>query len=499
MVAWLFDSGKGDSMKHVQKDFDGMRIVFLILLSTVVICPGSGFGQACGTPPPANIQWSENFQKAVLKILSSSNQTNESGDLSAITEDGFLDFGFKSDNNTTQNARDQLSIQQAEQFVQEEYKNKSAQIIAECGYRMCTLAAQPSGIVATAGLANVCSVAFNNGEVPAISSGLQSLPSAIPFIFRGGQKSTLYTAVLANNTQGSVTVIVPNHTDFVSVVSPSNHEIKIASSRYAMIKFRLLRPSLESGPVTQQLIFRDHDNLQAAATFTFTLVPDESDLYPPASIPCGSINPKLNAIAYSDDPGRGPKSDTRDGWISIPAGDQSGLSSVAEDYTNNGNGHATAALDTSCTQLITTQTEVLTIMRIKPHLWAKAGHCCSGFGPGGEAAANPQWKTTITLPGNADKAHWHLTITPSISTAFPARTCSLQLDGGMPLTINSTPVPTFELTAGVPHLIEEQCTSSKPWGVRPGNWDTEGTVKEDVDLTLHATRMSGTVSVAANH
>ena len=257
-------------MKPVLMDFGGTRIAFLILLSTVLSCPNSGFGQACGTPPPTNIQWSENFQKAVLKILSSSSQSNESGDLSALTEVGFYDFGFKSDNNSAQNARDQLSIQQAEQFVQEEYKNKSAQIISECGYRMCTLAAQPGGIVATAGLANVCSVAFNNGEVPAVPSGLQSLPSAVPFIFRGGQKSTLYTAVLANNTQGSVTVVVPNRTDFVSVISPSNHEIKIASSRYATIKFRLVRPSLESGPVTQQLTFRDHDNLQAAATFTFT-------------------------------------------------------------------------------------------------------------------------------------------------------------------------------------------------------------------------------------
>jgi len=136
------------------------------LASLILTCNSSVFAQSCGVRPPTNTQFSINFQKAVLKILSSSSASSTSADLTAITEAAFVDFGFNSDQNTVVNASDQLTLQQAEQFVQQEYKNQTAQIIAECGYRMCTLGSQSNGTLAAAGLASVCGAAIQSLELP---------------------------------------------------------------------------------------------------------------------------------------------------------------------------------------------------------------------------------------------------------------------------------------------------------------------------------------------
>jgi hypothetical protein len=461
------------------------------LASLILTCSSSVFAQSCGVPPPTNTQFSSNFQKAVLKILSSSSASSTSADLTAITEAAFVDFGFNSDQNTVVNARDQLTLQQAEQFVQQEYKNQTAQIIAECGYRMCTLGSQLNGTLAATGLANVCGAAIQSLELPASTSGgLSVQPMSVPYIFQPGQKVSIYNVTLTyTGPEREVIVDLPGQGDLVSVVSPRTRSVTLLHNDVKTIKFRLTKPSSGSDAVTQQMVFRNHGNQQESSTVTVTLIPDKSYLNPPAIVPCGKVKPNLKAVAFSDDPGRGPKTGTAVDWVQIPVG-EAGLGSTFEEYHLNGGGDATASLTSSCTELTATQTDAVTILRLRPSMHATAGHCCSGFGPGGEAAADPEWQTTVALAGDPSRQHWHFSTEYTIATNLPARVCAMVIDGHTsPLTLNSSTTIANELSPGS-HLVEVHCSSQAGWGSRPGNWNTIRTADEDLTLAIHASRIN---------
>jgi len=203
----------------------------------------------------------------------------------------------------------------------------------------------------------------------------------------------------------------------------------------------------------------------------------------PISLACGSVNPHLIAVAISDQPVENlpPRTARDDTQKPVSVGPHPKASAVDENYRWNGGGAAAASLDTSCV-LKPNQLQIV----ISSHLYGLSGHCCSGFGPGGQAMAKPDWNLSFTLPKPPLGRRWKLVNSYKIGTDIPQqRKCAFGIDGVfryLPLNRPSASSPAT-LNPG-PHTIELNCTSDELFEVRPGTWDTSAYRNEEASLLL---------------
>ena len=416
-------------------------------------------------------------------------KTDTNVDLLAITQEAFLDFGVTSTADDVKNAMQNTSIEQAQQFIQREYQNQSAQIVSECGYRICTIASQ-GGSLAAAGLANICSAAFRFSGSQPEQSALQAQPSTIPYIFGRNQTASIFNAFISYGGPGSVNVTVPTNTDLISVDSLFRN-FTLNHDQGRTIKFHLKRPSAEACIVSQEMPFRVTNDVNTLAIFSLSLVHDGSCLQP-VSVSCGSVDPHLSVTAYSDQPsGQGfdPKKDAKNVWLAVPSGDTPGLASAYQEYLNNGGGNANAWLESSCSVLEAQSSSVRFLIQLKTHLQAQSGHCCGGSQPGGDAEGGPEWKTTITLPGDPINQKWNLQLT---STIVPTSACTVEVDGNPPISttlISPGPAQTSKwppLSSGS-HQLSAKC-SSISISARPGNWDAVSKYDETITMSINVSR-----------
>jgi hypothetical protein len=151
------------------------------------------------------------------------------------------------------------------------------------------------------------------------------------------------------------------------------------------------------------------------------------------SIPCGQIAPNLAVESFRDDRKTDRISDPDSyqesvGFADLPEGYYGPIGRPMDiwySYPSNGGGGASAAVAITCTRGIKNDPyQGLTLLTINEHLHANNAtnqHSSgSGFGPGGIAAENPTWHTTIDLPGGIDD-HWSLELKPSLTTQFAKR------------------------------------------------------------------------------
>ena len=453
--------------------------------------PALAFGDDCGKPPPQNTDFSSDFHKAILVITSASNQSSTSANVTVPIDDVPVAFGFKHDDQGKQDASSSMTISNAVHLIQREYSNKSAQILDICGYRMCTMLQNPGGAISSGALANVCNIAINGSDYSPISTtALQVQPSVMPYIFEEGQTSAKATLTVTNSAPGPIVLKLPEPTDFISI--ESSHHVTIPHDGSAQILLKLKRPMLSTGVVQQTLTFLAESDFHATASASVDLIPDKALLYPPAAIPCGRINPNATAMAFSDrkrGEGFDPKQSNDIGWRDVATGDADAAGHAGAEYHNNGGGDADALVGTSCTQLEATQTDALTTITIHPHLKATSGHCCGGFGPGGQAAANPEWKEEIILPGDVTRHHWTLSLSTNVSSEFPSRSCVFSVDNANEFAVptRGSVVKNFQLVPGK-HSLDLHCVSASDWASRPGAWDHHAEADEVEGLSLHAAR-----------
>lgn len=89
----------------------------------------------CGDPP-GNITWSDHFYQAQAKYYASTMGIETGGE---VVYDG---IPIKGHGNYQQGSSgwESLTIEQAHEYIQQEYRDKEVNLAAECGYRMCKLA-----------------------------------------------------------------------------------------------------------------------------------------------------------------------------------------------------------------------------------------------------------------------------------------------------------------------------------------------------------------------
>lgn len=63
-------------------------LFILSFLASSSFCAASVCAQNCGAPPPKDFQYSGNFQKAALKIVSSSAKQSDAADANILSEAG---------------------------------------------------------------------------------------------------------------------------------------------------------------------------------------------------------------------------------------------------------------------------------------------------------------------------------------------------------------------------------------------------------------------------
>lgn len=211
---------------------------------------------------------------------------------------------------------------------------------------------------------------------------------------------------------------------------------------------------------------------------------------PKTSLGCGNINPHMIATAYSDvDPNQGfpSKTVTIDSWVPVPEGPHSALASTGAEYTNNGHGSIGMSMDSMCAVLLGTQDSWTVILSFKTQTNAMSGHCCSGWGPGGDGVTAPEWNGQIELPGHDSDDVWDISIMLSTIEKGPSPTCNIQLD----LQDKSEPAnqevrEAYMLKPGG-HLFDVSCKEGRI-GSRPGNWDTAAQFNEGMNVFISGAR-----------
>lgn len=98
----------------------------------------------CGVPPATNTSYSANFYKAQAYFFKRSFRQSANGSLSVPVFEVPIGATAGYDSSTEQSGYSGLTQQQAYSYIQQEYANRGAQIVSECGYRMCNLLSLPN-------------------------------------------------------------------------------------------------------------------------------------------------------------------------------------------------------------------------------------------------------------------------------------------------------------------------------------------------------------------
>jgi hypothetical protein len=183
----------------------------------------------------------------------------------------------------------------------------------------------------------------------------------------------------------------------------------------------------------------------------------------PASLPCGIINPHIQYMVTSDVGSN--KSGALDRFDLDP---NAALEQSAGDgFPYNGQGAATGDVRTLCLLVFPgDERNVFTSLNITTSIMAKSG-CCGGLQPGGQAYAQPEWQSSLILPGSDDGGPWTLkavlntqvTVDDS-SIPKPTGKCIVSIDGNpkgheLDESVASTSF-SEQLSAG-PHALKFQC------------------------------------------
>lgn len=440
--------------------------------------------ESCGMPPPMDVKYSSTFKEAVLRTLDRDASNTTDAYLQSIVDSAFIDFGFASTKSDVLHARTDISIDQAETLIESEYKNKPAQILAECGYRVCEINIQGENEQLTSlGLENVCTAALKATPGNISDPDVQTSPTSVPYIFPAGQDKAFYTVLVEYSGGGNIALAPSLSSEVVQIVSPHG-DLHLSPGRAVAVKFQLTRPSLSQCSAVADATFRAKDNYKIRADVSFDLVHDSACMIP-AQVDCGLLNENAVANAYSD-VGGPPNTGADETWHVIPEGN-TGFGPVVGQYQFNGGGDASVTANTSCAPLQADPAKARLLIEIDDILQADGGQPSgSGFGPGGDAVSEPHWKATEVFPGDPVTEKWTLNVDLNDQGTVPNRVCRFGIDGrfqavsyGTDATIKADVLPGA-------HQLEFECNGSAIGNRTPNGAHVQAT--DALKISIAATR-----------
>jgi hypothetical protein len=458
------------------------RSTVALACSLLGAIPLSAAAQDCGPNPELNVKWSESFQKATLHDACSSSDTQVQG----LGEDFYFSGGQK----TSACSKDTLNENQSADYVQTEIASQGPAIVAACGYYACKLSNSANSLANISVIADVCSTALHSSKgIPFRDFKIE--PSFMPLVIL--KPTTMVKVFLTNETNGILTFDKPNSTDGdIFAVAPAGPSFSIDPHHGKWVTLKVDRPAVGDSPKQAEISFNLKNNVDSKASIHFALARSRDDFESPPSIGCGRLNPHMIATAYSDrarGQGFDPKTSENNGFAPVPTGQTLGFEHAGSEYTWNGHGSISISMDSSCTTLEPTQTHATSILAFSTTTTAVSGHCCSGFGPGGDGAANPEWIDQISLPGDAAHDMWRVQIVTLTSKQGQNPQCSLGVDGTQaPINVGGQITSNLRLKPGS-HQIAFSCSAGRV-GSRPGGWDNTATFNEKFNITVDANRVS---------
>jgi hypothetical protein len=185
----------------------------------------------------------------------------------------------------------------------------------------------------------------------------------------------------------------------------------------------------------------------------------------PASLPCGIVNPHIQYMVTADVGWN--KSGGLDRFDSPVAGTTLQQNS-GDGFPYNGQGAANASVRTLCLLVFPgDEHNVYTSLHLTTDTMAQSG-CCGGLQPGGQVYSQPEWQSSLILPGSDDDSHWTLKVTLNTqitsdnpSNPKPSGKCVVRIDGDATGHELDQTQPSASFTEHVnsgPHVLNFQCS-----------------------------------------
>ena len=373
---------------------------------------------------------------------------------------------------------DEMSDDQALAIVQQTINDHGQAMIAECGYRICTLEQNGAADQLASGntsdpaidiLGRICTAAITNGAVskPQPSADFGFDPSHRIFVFDDDQNATKVSSVLTHYTTGNVTVLTPADNDpgsgshYVQFDSeldrwlqwlrgkPSSISLNGKDATSTLI-FELTRPPVAGGPVRESAVFKAADDNAVHAVMDFVLVPTRDYFVSPPAIACGEIN--LNGHWEVDRALFQAVSGNLNTWLPMNHGPWDG-------GNNNGAPATHIEFTPQCPDPTSTKTSETRHFETRVGAWSfeQGGH---HLDPNDHAYERwqPSWRFPITL---STDPRFTYTIQVQANTiaaeSFP-NSCTASLDAGAarPIHYDGSKV-VFKTVTGADHMLHIDC------------------------------------------
>ena len=376
-------------------------ITIMLFSALCSICVAQLFGQSCGVPP-GPFSYSHNFYRAEAKYYDSSSNTSVGATIpvDGLPIKGSLDSGQSVTDWQT------LTIQEAQSYVQQEHASKKAQILAECGYRLCELANSPGSVSkeAVAVYAEVCSQSLLPSD-SAANKILTVRPGAETAIFLSNATQTRSVTV-TNNSPGSLKVrlsIEPGATGekVLSVNVPTEFTILPKASRSIAVSIK--KPTANQA-LSQQLVFEAVNDTTVNARVQFATYSDPALLLPPPSIEPGTIWPNAHIRLDIDNP-TSPFIADHFGPYNLPV-QQGPQMCNPGGFNTCGKSIYSATLSSPPSTADHTSAQ----LSITSYL----GGTCGSGNTGGEGGIQPRWEAPVSLPGLANRQMWKIDLKTDI-------------------------------------------------------------------------------------
>jgi hypothetical protein len=432
-----------------------VRVLFAVLICSQLPVRA----QQCGIQP-GPFTYSENFYRAEAKFLDASSSTSVKATIPIedLPISGSLDAKQQITNWQT------LTIQEARTYVQQEHSTREAQILAECGYRLCLLANSPGVVSASAATvyAEVCSQALVPSE--SARSDISVRPKA---------DSVIFSSTATQNRSVTVTNGSPGMIKVRSTVAPGpmggdlitnntcRGEFTIDPNKSKSCTVTLHKPS-DGQVANPELLFELVDTSGGHTVVTrtvYALYADPALLLPPPQIPLGQFwpNARIRLDIKSD---ASPFRAEHIGPYPMPRNPLDG-----PNMANPNPGYGTAAA-AKYQANITIPTPTSTHASFVLNIQSNTGGTC-GYGSfGGEGSVSPRWEDILSLPGLPNRQVWKIDLKTDVAYRYyfgggPA-TCFVSVGPNVnPISASAQSQGTLTMNPGS-YVVVFSCTAPNP-------------------------------------
>jgi hypothetical protein len=426
-----------------------VRKLCLLSIASLVLTI-TATGQQCGNPP-GGFHYSERFYRAEAKFYETTVGVKQ--DVALPIDDLPIKGSMKGDYKVTN--WETLTVDQARSYIQQEHTDRGAQIVAECGYRLCTIAQTPGSMndAAIAVLDEICKDALSPHD-QSDSNSITVSPTVSTVVF-SSQASQPRAITVFNHFPGTVNVnvSVDQGNTNGNYISLDQSSFALAVGQSKQLTATVTRP--QSGLVVNPSIrFSLAADSKITAITKFTLYPEPELLLPNAVIEDGQLWPDAKIVLDIDNP-TSPFRAGHPGPYRFP------VANTGPQMCNPG-GFDTCA---SATYRATINAPGSTSDRTSAtmNMVATVGGKCGRGSSGGGGGTNPTWQTTLSLPGMPDRHLWNLKVSTDIRHYNDSTgACTISVGSNM----NAVPIrgrisKTYTLSPGA-FNFQISCTGMNP-------------------------------------